>query len=234
MALPTGAQDLLLQGGTLGVDFLETDEGLVATSPIVPGVETFEAAFVYAVPYSGATLSLDRPLYYDTASVNGLVLDVGAKVESDVLTFGGERTAQGQTFLQYTGQDLKAGEVLPIRLNDLDKIEFASASDSSASSTVMPSTGLKQTTLLWMVLGLGAVAIAFGVAYPSLRTRLRGETSVSESDLEQERQRLLLAMARLDQVYEAGELNESVYRRARARRKAELTDVLRRLQEGEL
>jgi mono/diheme cytochrome c family protein len=233
MALPAGAHNLFLQMGTLGVDFLETDEGLVATSPIVPGKETFEAAFVYVVPYSGATLSLDRPLYYDTASVNGLVLNVGAKLESDVLTFGGERTAQGQTFLQYTAQDLKPGQVLPISLYDLDKIQFASTSDASASSTVMPSTGLKQTTLLWVVLGLGVAAIAFTVSYPSLRLRRGGETSAGESDLAQERQRLLLSLARLDQAYEDGELNEAVYRRARALRKAELAEVWRRLQTEE-
>ncbi len=230
IALPSGAQNLFLQGGTLGVDFLETEDGLVATSPVVPGKETLEAAFFYAVPYSGKTLSLDRPLYYDTALVNGLLLDLGAKLESDVLAFDGERSAQGQTYLQYTGQNLKAGETLSIRLNDLDKIEFASSSGSSGDSAVLPSAGLKQTTLLWIVLGLGAIATAFGLAYPSLRSRLRGETLVGESDLTQERQRLLLTLARLDQAYEAGDLNETVYRRARARRKAELREIMRQMQ----
>ncbi len=231
MALPAGAQDLFLQTGTMGVDFLETDEGLVATSVIAPGVETFEAAFVYVVAYSGASLSLDRPLYYDTTSVNGLVLDVGAKLESEALVFGGERTAQGQTFLQYTGQNLKAGETLPVRLGDLDKIEFASTPDASGGSRVIPSTGLSQTSLLWMMLGFGVLAVVFGLAYPWLRPRLRGEALASEGDLGRERQRLLFTLARLDQAYEAGQLNETVYRRARAQRKAELADVVRQMQD---
>jgi mono/diheme cytochrome c family protein len=239
MALPAGAQELTLQGGVLGDDFLEIDEGLVATSPIIPGAETFEVAFVYAAPYSGKTLDLDRPLYYDTATVNGLVMDVGAKLESDVLSDEGEREAQGQTFLQYTGQDLASGETLPIQLVDLDKIEFASTPEpadgaSAMSSSVMPSSGLSQTALLWMTLGLGALAIVFVLMYPSLRPRLVGEGPTSESDLTREQQRLLLTLARLDQAYEAGDLNETVYRRARARRKAELADVLRRLQDYEL
>jgi mono/diheme cytochrome c family protein len=239
MALPAGAQDLTLQGGALGVDFLETDEGLVATSPIIPGEETFEVAFVYVAPYSGRTLELDRPLYYDTASVNGLVMDVGVKLKSDALSYEGERAAQGQTFLQYTGQDLATGETLPIQLVDLDKIEFASPSEptdgtSETGMPVIPSSGLSQTTLLWLTLGLGALAIVFVLAYPSLRPRLAGEAPASQSDLTQERQRLLLTLARLDQAYEAGDLNEAVYRRARARRKAELADVLRRLQDYDL
>lgn len=231
LALPAGAQDLFLQSGTLGVDFLETDEGLVATSPVVPGEESFEAAFVYGVPYDGATLNLDRPLHYETASVNGLLMDLGAKLESGALVFAGERAAEGQTFLQYTGQNLKAGETLPMRLNDLDQIEFPTTPESVETSSVIPSTGLRQTTLLWMMLGVGALAVAFGVAYPSLRPRLRGELSAAGGDLEQQRQRLLLTLARLDQAYEAGELNKTVYLRARARRKAELADVLRLMQD---
>lgn len=235
MALPDGAQDVLLQRGTLGVDFLETDEGLAATSVVVPGQETFEAAFVYFMPYSGDTLDLDRPLYYDTGSVNGLLLDVGAKLESELLSFGGERSAQGQTFLQYTAQDLKAGQTLPIQLYDLDRIEFASAPEepTTGGSKVMPSR-LRQTSLMWMMLGLGALAVAFGLSYPALRPRLGGQTPTDQGDLARERQRLLLTLARLDQAYEAGQLNETVYRRARARRKAELVEVMWRLQEQEL
>lgn len=233
MALPAGAQDLVLQGGTLGVDFLETDEGLAATSPIVPGVETFDVAFVYIVSYSGKTLNLDRPLYYAGTSVNGLLVDVGATLESDALTFAGERAIQGQTFLQYTGQDLKAGETLPIRLGGLDEIKFvSSASGPPGDPTMVTSIGLKQTTLLWMILGLGGTAVVFGLAYPSLRPRLRSEALASEGGLVLERQRLLLTLARLDQAFEAGELNETVYRRARARRKAELIEVWRRLQDS--
>jgi mono/diheme cytochrome c family protein len=239
IALPAGAQELTMQGGTLGVDFLETDEGLVATSPVLPGAETFEVAFVYAAPYSGKTLDLDRPLYYDTTTVNGLVMDVGAEVESELLSYDGERAAQGQTFLQYVGKDLASGETLPIQLVDLDKIEFASPSGpadgaSATSAPVIPSTGLSQTTLLWITLGLGALAVVFVLAYPWLRPRLVGEAPTSQSDLIQERQRLLLTLARLDQAYEAGDLNATAYRRARARRKAELAEVLRRLQDYEL
>jgi hypothetical protein len=219
------------------VDFLQSGDDLVATSVVVPGQQTFEAAFVYVMPYSGAALELNRPLRYPTASVNGLLLDVGAKMESEALTFGGERTAQGQTFLQYTGRDLKAGDVLPIRLIDLDKVEFASSTPAETTGAppagVMPSTGLKQTTLLYLMLGLGAAAVVFGVSYPSLRPRLKGSADASAADLERQRQRLLLTLARLDQAHEDGQLNETAYQRARRRRKAELAEVLRQLEERE-
>jgi len=234
MALPAGAEGLTVQNGSLGVDFVETDDGLAATSPIIPGGQTFEVAFVYVMPYTGNSLDLDRPLFYETASVNALLMDIGATLFSEALDFAGDRAAQGQNFLQYTGQDLGAGETLPIRLDDLNKIEFPSASEQPDRTPVMPSTGLSQTTLLWVMLGLGGLAIAFALIYPSLRPRFAAAAPAGEADLAQERQRLLLTLARLDQAHEAGDLNESAYRRARARRKAELADVLRQMQQDEV
>jgi hypothetical protein len=151
-------------------------------------------------------------------------------LESKVLTFTSRRTMQGQTFLQYTGQNLKAGETLPIRLNDLDKVMFAGAAGGAGS----PSAELRQTTLLWLVLILGGMAVAFGLAYPTLRPRLRREVAAGQGDLALERQRLLLTLARLDQAYQAGQLNETVYRRVRARRKAQLVEVVRRMEEERL
>jgi len=83
-----------------------------------------------------------------------------------------------------------------------------------------------------MMLALGGLAVAFALAYLPLRPRLSGEALASDGDLTRDRQRLLLTLARLDDAYEAGDLNETAYRRARARRKAELADVLRKMQEN--
>jgi hypothetical protein len=237
VALPAGAQSLSLQGGTLGVDFLQTDGGLAATSPVVPGTDTFDMAFMYAVPYTGTTLSLNRPLYYTTTVVNGLVLDAGDKLTSDALTFAGQRPVQDQTYLQYSGQNLKAGATLPLQLGDLDKMKFASPpspAGPNASNSAAASPGdLSQTTLLWVVLALGGIAVVLGLAYPRLRPRLGGEVAAAQgSDPALEQQRLLLTLARLDQAYQAGRLNEAVYRRVRARHKAELMEIMRRREES--
>jgi hypothetical protein len=233
VALPAGAQDLQLQGGTLGVDFLQTGGGLVATSPVVPGTDTFDMAFLYAVPYTGKTLSLNRPLYYDTGSVNGLLLDMGAKLTSDALTFAGERAVQNQTYLQYTGQNLKAGAPLPIQLDDLDKVKSAGPTGSNTSDTPAAAQpgDLNQTVLLWLILALGGVAVILGLVYPRLQSRLKGEVAAARGDPALEQQRLLLTLARLDQAYQAGQLNEAGYRRVRARRKAELIEIMRQRRE---
>ena len=226
MALPSGAQDLVLQGGTLGLDFLTRDGGLVATAPLIPGRETLEAAFTYLIPYQDDSVSLNRTLDYDTASANGLLMDVGARLQGGTLTFAGEREAQGQNFLQYTGQDLKAHSTLDITLENLDSIQALGAPDESggAASTASPA-GLNQTTVLWVMLGLGVLGVAFALTYPWLRPQIRSKVKPGQTNLTLERQRLLLTLARLDQAYQAGQLDETVYRRARAQRKAQLAEL---------
>jgi hypothetical protein len=161
------------------------------------------------------------------------MLDAGEKLTSDALTLVGPRAVQDQTYLQYSGQNLKAGAVLAIQLDDLDKMKFTSpdSSDASDNPAALPSAGdLSQTALLWLVMALGGIALVLGLAYPRLRPHLKGEvaTASQASDPALERQRLLLTLARLDQAYQAGRLNETVYRRARARRKAELIELMRR------
>ncbi|RME70966.1 MAG: hypothetical protein D6784_15830, partial [Chloroflexi bacterium] len=59
--------------------------------------------------------------------------------------------------------------------------------------------------------------------YPSLRQKA---VPVPVDDPDTARQRLVLLLARLDEAFEAGELDETVYRQARSRYKAELARLM--------
>jgi hypothetical protein len=63
IALPAGAQDVSLQAGELGTDFLQKDDELVATAAVMPGSSSFSAAFAYRVSFSGSSIQLDRILH---------------------------------------------------------------------------------------------------------------------------------------------------------------------------
>ncbi|MCS7260212.1 MAG: carboxypeptidase-like regulatory domain-containing protein [Anaerolineae bacterium] len=229
MALPAGARDLTLQSGTPGVDFIVRADELVATTPLLPGEETFDVAFVYLVPYSTPSIVLDRRLYYDTIAVNGLLMDVGAEMRSDLLRFVGERTAQGQNFLQFIGENLKAGQQLGITLDHLDQIRLPDATakplngEMAEPETMVPQR-VSHAAMLWAMLALGGMMLAVGLLYPAWRAR---RTGLREEQMEMERNRLLFTLACLDEAYQAGQLSEAVYRRVRAHRKAELARIWR-------
>lgn len=233
IALPPGAQDLVLQSGTLGVDFVSRPGELAATSPLLPGDETFDVAFLYLVPYATPSLALDRPLHYDTLAVNGLLMDAGADLESEVLTFVGERVAQGQNFLQFNGQDIKAEQTLPILLSRLDHIKFVNPLVDAAEDAATAADGsLEHASLLYVMLGLGVVVVAFGAVYPALRRYPTAGVVPGAEDAREARQRLLLTLVRLDEAYQAGQISAPAYRRARAHRKAELAALWHRTQDS--
>jgi hypothetical protein len=231
MALPSGAQDLELQTGTLGVDFVSSLGELAATAPLLPGEKTFDVAFLYLMPYDTPSLSLDRRLHYDTLAVNGLLMDAGARLESEMLTLVGERTAQGQNFLQFNGQNIKAGETLPILLSRLDSIQFGNPLDTSGDAETVATGPLEHAALLYVMLGLGVVIVALGFVYPVLRRQPRPAIVALTEDAGATRQRLLFTLVRLDEAYQAGQISEPAYRRARAHRKAELSALWQRGQD---
>jgi len=231
IALPPGAQDLVLQSGTLGVDFVARPGELAATTPLLPGGETFDVAFVYVVPYDTPSLALDRPLHYDTLVVNGLLMDVGAELVSEALEFVGEREAQGQNFLQFNGRDIKADQTLPILLQRLDSIRFVNRQEVAADTEAVVTDRLDHSTMMLAMLGLGVVAIAFGGAYRGQRRRSGAAVTPGAEDVRLARERLLLTLVRLDEAYEAGEISATTYRRARAHRKDELARLWHRAQD---
>lgn len=222
-SLPAGAENVAFQNDPNQTRFVETDEGYADTEPVIPGEEGASVIASYDVPYEGDTATLAIPLPADVASVNLLMADQGANLKSEQLQFIETRQFQGDTFAIFSGSDLKQGETLTLELSDLSALE-ASAGVATNPVATPP---VDQTLLMWSVLGLGLIAIiGAGVIYPLVRPRLAPQAVGLESDVEVRRQRLLLTLARLDEVYAAGELAESVYRPARARYKAELARLM--------
>jgi hypothetical protein len=77
-------------------------------------------------------------------------------------------------------------------------------------------------------MGLGGLVIIMAsVVYPAvLRPQPAAEAVEQAPDPNQQRQKLLLTLARLDEAYEAGELDEQIYQQARRRYKQELAALL--------
>ena len=116
--------------------------------------------------------------------------------------------------------------MLTLELSNLDELEFAGTPSNAPGATV-PGSLVDQNLLRWIVLGLvGLVLIGVGLVYPQMRPKLTHQTGLTHDDPTIHRQKLLLILARLDQIFEAGELDEELYRRARAKYKAELAEIM--------
>jgi hypothetical protein len=107
---------------------------------------------------------------------------------------------------------------------------------SSASTAITNSS-----TVLAIGLGAGTLLMAGLLAYglilrrPSSALPATGEVPVVISagkELVAQRRRLVAAIARLDDEYEAGKIGEEAYQRRRAKLKAQLLDIARQMQDG--
>jgi hypothetical protein len=224
-SLPPQAADVTFQNDPAGDRFVETENGYADTEPVVPGPQGSSVVAVYAVPYDGDTLEIDVPVPATVVSANVLMQDVGVKLNSEQLQFAEARSIQGQNFAIYNGTSLPAGQNIKLTLAGLNDLDFTEAGGAGAVTPGL--VNVDQGLLRWIIIGLGGAIIVLAAAvYPYLRPQLTHQAGLDAADPDTRRQQLLLLLARLDETYEAGELDEQVYRRARARYKAELAELL--------
>lgn len=225
-SLPDTAQNVSFQNDPSGLRFLETDDGYADTDPIQPGDEGATIVASYDIPYDNDTLEIAVPIPADIVSLNVLMQDQGATLSGPQIQFAENRQAQGDTFSIYNGENMSRGETLILALAGLDGLEFSAPAEPVPAASA-PGGLVNQSHLRWVIIGvIGLAVVITSLVYPQLRPRLTHQVAAYDQDPATRRQRLLLLLARLDQVFQAGELDEAVYHRARNRYKAELADLM--------
>jgi hypothetical protein len=220
-ALPDSATNASFQEAFPGARFIQTDSGYADTAPIPPGAESASIVASYDIPFEADALTLEIPLPTDVASLNVLMSKQGAKLNSQQVQFVETRQIQEDAYEIFRGINLQEG-ALTLQLSNLNDLEFASVANVPGA-TVPAGKPFNQEFVRWLIIGLGVAAITVaGVVYPLTRPRLAHQSSLDYNDSQTRHKKLLLTLVRLDEAFEAGELNEGVYRQARARYKAEL------------
>ncbi len=221
---------LKLPKGAVGVQFSEglseersvvMNDMVVDTAPVLPGPR--QIVLSYFVPYEGASASLARGMDYPIERAIVLVRDIGAEVSAEGLPNKDTREFSGARYVQLSGDNLKAGQTLSIQL---DNIPATIAPQGAASAGSVAGQGA-----VWAAAGLAGLALALGVAYPLLRRRRGASARVASvaASASSDWDRLVQAIAALDDEYDAGRVPEEEYRRRRAEKKAQLLELSRRL-----
>ena len=228
VAIPEGAQNLefLRSFGTMDSflpanDFVQTERGWADPLPLRPGDGALTMLVRYALPYTSG-MSFAHPIFYETATSTIILPDAGVAVtntpwvEQAPQTFG-----QSETFLNYVGPGVPAGETITITLEGRPTI----VTDTSGAAVA----NRDQTTEL--LIGGGALLLAAvgGIfLWRAWQKRAAGdeedeweeEATVAEGSTDADD--LLRAIADLDDTYEAGGLEEADYQAQRAELKRQL------------
>lgn len=205
VSLPADAVNLRFDGPGLGQRFVRVGGDIYDMDAVGPGVRSASITMLYDVPYRGSR-TFERNVYYDLGRWDVLLPESELRVLG-LADRGVQQMASGSIRLfEPANMSVVAGGAARFELAGQPRGAPVPGDDGRA-----------------IALGLIGLAVALALSY-LLMWRARRET-VDNATLARERQRLLYAIAELDQQHEAGRIKESVYRKRRASLKEQLQDI---------
>ncbi len=179
--------------------FIKLNGGFADTYPVLPGTQSAQIMVSYLVPYSGErTYSYTAPL--NIATMNFLVPEQENVALRGSGLDGPERMTlqDDKAYLVYSYSNLKAGQIISVSIGGR-----AESQTKSANTTVPFAIGAAV---------LGLVVLGAGVWW--WRKSDNDENESDEEGLENETDfdQAVDEIARLDQSYEQGEIDEDQYR----------------------
>lgn len=210
--LPPGAMEVAVDDAPPGGRFVREGDVLWDTAPVLPGPSVAQHIVDYFLPYDPEQgLDLTRAYAYPALQVNLMVPQVGVDVDCNLEFMGTVGTER--TYRVWRAASLAAGETWSVRFRGKPIAGVAGAPAALGTGSV-PLVALG---------GLAFLALA-ALLFLGLRGRGRGQ---------EDPERLLEAIARLDDAYESGELDEGAYHRRRAALKEALVGQMARRDRGQ-
>jgi len=166
--------------------------------------------FSFQLPYPNQ-LTFQQKMNYPVANVDVLVSDLGVQLSGARLQSLGLQNFQGQEFQNFSATRLATGDTLDL-----------SVSGRAGTGATAPN-GVLNNSSGTLAIGLGAlVLVAGGIGVWFVR---RGRPVAAAAGAARDKDKLLEAMAELDDEYAAGKLPEAEYKNERAALKQMLLKV---------
>jgi hypothetical protein len=201
-SLPSGYSDVGFDSD-LAYSAIEPVNGIFYDSfPVLPGSR--EVYYSYLVKPESGSYHYTRRIYYPTVNYNIFVEGREFKLTSEQLLPGQTTESGGQTFRNMSGSSIPAGSAIDLQISE--------------------SAGRPIPILLWIGIAVLVVVTAIGIFWLTRRKRRSPPVLPAEDEEEQE---ILERIARLDDDFEVGKIDEVTYQQTRVRMKAELMEVIK-------
>jgi cytochrome c553 len=209
--LPEGAENLRFEDSLLAERYNPTAAGFTLATPLRPGGDAAQVVFSVDLPSSKGELI--QPLGVSVEAITILVAEGGPRIEGAAVIDVGPREAGGESFHQYDLGPLPAGEVLRLELRGQPLL-----------SRLLPREG-------WGTWVVGGLALAAAVAavlwwYRPWESSLAGHEAGQRRSRSERRRDLLRTIAELDEAFETGQIDLTVYERRRNDLKQQALETL--------
>jgi hypothetical protein len=204
--LPDGVGEIQPAGDLMSCCIYRSNSGFVDSMPVIPG--TRDISYSYRVSYDSGEYLLSRKVDYPVADYYLMVQGEGVVITSDRLTREEPLEMGGTMFSYFSASALAPGETLVAAISGLAQVG-------------------DQNAVTWVTLAVAVMVVGAVSGYLLMRKK-RPQPVGQEADLDRQRQRLLVELARLDDDFEAGKIAEDNYRRRRQVVKAGLIELMPR------
>jgi 5-hydroxyisourate hydrolase-like protein (transthyretin family) len=219
ISLPADAKELQLLEGLMSCCIVEAKNGFSDTMDIKPGKK--EIMFSYKIDYGFSALELKKQINMKTDALDFYIPDRGIQARGENIQYAGT-IGQGESkFLRLAGRTLGTGTKVAIQLEGLP---------------------LGRKILKGLGTAAGAALVGFGFVYPFVRRKRsrgkrkqdRGEEPQTKGSEEEESQRLVRAMAALDDRLDSGQISPEEHARTRRMLKEKIVQIRENWKNAEL
>jgi mono/diheme cytochrome c family protein len=203
---PEQAQSINFIHGINPDDIVKTPYGFADTTSVMPGEK--RVVFSYELPLISGTTKFEKIIEYPTGNFLLLLSDPLRTVDVQGLTGGETREIRGQSYREWTGENLSPGHKIVVELTD---------------------PAIKPDFVKWGALGVLSLIIIFGIVYSLVSKNKTSSVVDNESTQpsmsEANRISLIKEIASLDDSYEAGQIDKDTYQRVRKEKLEELKKI---------
>ncbi len=204
-SLPEDALEMQPGGELMQCCVYGTDTGFVDSMPFFPGAK--EISYAYKLKYGPKVHAFAWTVNYPTVQYDLLVQGTDSVISSDRLIPDQSVNISDLPFSHVYGEDFTPGETVAFEISGLPEVD-------------------NQNIILWVVLAVVALVLGFGIVL--FRRNKQAQPVRAGGSLEQQKQKLLVEIARLDDTFESGRMSQTAYKKMRTEKKAQLLSLLQR------
>lgn len=223
--LPPNAFNVSFDGGDLGGRFIQNGDKISDLLPMPPGQR--QIFFRYSLPVEDGEVELAHAYAYPINSLNLLMPDMGVDVNAPGWIEGEPRQTQGGAYLNFTADNLPAGDSPAASLSGIESDLFASVSAEPGRQIIDANAtpGISgQSFLPFLIAALSVLVLGAGTYYALQRQRQFEAGAPARR--QQQKEALTHEIADLDDDYAEGEISETDYQAERQLLKARLLAVM--------
>ena len=200
--LPEGATDLDVETSLPGGHILQVNLGFALTTPIPPGEH--DILYVYRAPYDGSTLAYEPHFPMGVEAYRVMIPEGLARAVSPEMREATSARVGDRMFVMLESESIPAGERVRFVMTDLPQPSLM-----QRAQKVGKSDGFQRGVLP----GLAGLVLVGLLGFTLVRRR-RASTDMGDGD-GSAHDELIVAIATLDERFEAGDIEEEAYKQQR-------------------